>query len=130
MIKKNDTVRAEIKDITPEGMGVCKVDGFVLFVPGTAPGDVIEAKVLKTCKSYGYGKTEKIVSPSPDRTEAGCGVFASCGGCVFRHISYEKELEIKKNVINENFARIGGLDIRCDGIVSSPQITGYRNKAS
>lgn len=129
MISKNDTVRAEITDMTPEGYGVCRIDGFVLFIAGTAVGDIVDAHILKVAKSYGYAKVIKIITPSRDRVLPECTAFPSCGGCVFRHITYEKELEIKKNIIDENFARIGGLDIKCEKIIPSPQETGYRNKA-
>ena len=130
MPNKNDIVTIEITDITLEGMGVGKTEeGYVLFVPGSAPGDIIKAKILKVLASYGYAKIEEIISPSRDRIEVDCPVFAKCGGCVFRHISYEKELEIKKNLVDAQFERIGGLDIRCDGITPSPEVCGYRNKA-
>ena len=130
MLNKNDIIRAEITDILPDGQGVCKTDdGFVLFVKSTAPGDVVDAHVLKVNKSYGYAKVERMISPSPYRTEPDCAAFASCGGCVFRHITYEKELEIKKKTVDENFARIGGFDVACSEAVPSPQHDGYRNKA-
>ncbi|MBQ8862408.1 MAG: 23S rRNA (uracil(1939)-C(5))-methyltransferase RlmD [Clostridia bacterium] len=130
MPNKNDIVTLEITDITLGGAGVGKTEeGYVLFVPGTAPGDIIKAKILKTLASYGYAKVEEILTPSPDRIEVDCPVFSKCGGCVFRHISYEKELEIKKKLVDTQFERIGGLDIRCEGITPSPQSRGYRNKA-
>ncbi len=130
MFKKNDIVTIEIKDITLEGMGVGKTEeGYILFVPQTAPGDIIRAKILKTLSSYGYAKAEEIVTPSASRISVDCPVFSKCGGCVFRHISYEKELEIKKNLVDEQFARIGGIDIRCENITPSPESIGYRNKA-
>ena len=130
MPNKNDIVTIEITDITLEGAGVGKTEeGYVLFVPGSAPGDIIKAKILKALASYGYAKIEEIITPSQDRTEVDCPVFAKCGGCVFRHISYEKELEIKKNLVNAQFERIGGLDIRASGITPSPEVCGYRNKA-
>ena len=130
MPNKNDIVTIEITDITLEGMGVGKTEGgYVLFVPGSAPGDIIKAKILKVLSSYGYAKIEEIITPSPDRIPVDSPVFAKCGGCVFRHISYEKELEIKKNLVDAQFERIGGLDVRCDGITPSPEVCGYRNKA-
>lgn len=130
MPNKNDIVTIKITDITLEGMGVGKTeDGYVLFVPQTAPGDIIKAKILKTLSSYGYAKIEEIITPSTDRIAVDCPVFSKCGGCVFRHISYEKELEIKKNLVDAQFERIGGLDLRCDGITPSPAENGYRNKA-
>ena len=84
MPNKNDIVTLEITDITLEGAGVGKTEeGYVLFVPGTAPGDIIKAKILKTLASYGYAKAEEILTPSPDRIEVDCPVFAKCGGCVY-----------------------------------------------
>lgn len=130
MAKKNDIVTLEITDITPEGSGVGKIDGgYVLFVPGTAPGDVIEARVLKAEKSYGYAKVESVISPSPFREEQPCPVFPRCGGCLYRHIKYEKELEIKKNWVIQNFRRIGGFDVGDIEIFSAGTPDGYRNKA-
>jgi len=130
MAKKNDILTLEITDITPEGAGVGKADGgYVLFVPGTAPGDVIEAHVLKAEKSYGYAKAEKIISPSPFRVAQSCPVFPRCGGCLYRHIDYKKELDIKKNWVIQNFRRIGGFDINDIAIFSSGSPDGYRNKA-
>lgn len=129
MPKKNDILTVEITDITGEGMGIGKADGYVLFVPACAVGDICEVKVLKALKNYGYAKIERIIKPSPERTETDCAVFGRCGGCTFRHISYSAELMIKKHWVDENFARIGALDIRCDAIVPSPEADGYRNKA-
>ena len=66
---KNDIVRLEITDIQAEGMGVGKVDGYALFVKDTVVGDVIDARIVKVKKSYGYGRVERIISPSPKRVE-------------------------------------------------------------
>ncbi len=129
MLKKNDIITLTITDLTNEGMGVAKYEGYVLFVPKTAVGDVIRARVLKTLTSHGFARCEEILTPSPDRCEVDCPVFAKCGGCLFRHITYESELAIKKSWVDAHFARIGKLDIACDTIIPSPEEIGYRNKA-
>lgn len=130
MPKKNDIVKIKITDMTLAGMGVGRTDdGYILFVPMSAVGDVLTVKILKALSSYGYGKIEEILSASPSRTESDCAVFSKCGGCVFRHIKYEDELKIKKNLVDEQFARIGRFDIRCEDIIPSPAVNGYRNKA-
>ena len=72
MPKKNDILTVEITDITGEGMGIGKADGYVLFVPACAVGDICEVKVLKALKNYGYAKIERIIKPSPERTETDC----------------------------------------------------------
>ena len=128
--KKNDLISPlEITDLTSEGFGVGKYNGTVIFVPKTAVGDIISAKILKPLASYGYGKCEAILAPSADRCEPGCPVFTKCGGCLFRHIRYDAELRIKKSWVEENFKRIGNLPISCDTILPSPEVNGYRNKA-
>lgn len=130
MPKKNDVLTITITDLTPEGAGVGRdSDGYVLFVPGTAPGDVISAHILKAEKSYGYAKIEKIIAPSGFRTEPDCPVFPRCGGCLYRHMNYESELEIKKNWVLQNFRRIGGFDAKDIEIFSAGSPDGYRNKA-
>ena len=59
MLKKNDIVTLTITDLTPEGAGVGKYEGYVVFVPKTAVGDMISARILKTLSSHGYGKCEE-----------------------------------------------------------------------
>ncbi len=111
-MKKNDIVTLEITALTSEGSGVARVDGLngiVVFTPFTAVGDVIEARIVKCLKSYCYAKIERIITPSPDRIENTCPAFGKCGGCVFRHISYEAELRAKDDIVRSAFTRIGGL---------------------
>ena len=75
MPKKNDILTVEITDITGEGMGIGKADGYVLFIPACAVGDICEVRVLKALKSYGYAKVERIVTPSSHRVDIDCYVF-------------------------------------------------------
>lgn len=129
MIKKNDVITLEITDLTSEGMGVGRVDGYVVFVAGTSPGDVVSARVLKADKSFGYAKIEEIIKSSDMRTSPDCPVFPRCGGCLYRHIKYENERGIKKGWVVENFRRIGGFDVGDIEIYSPSSPDGYRNKA-
>ena len=94
-MKKNDIIELEITDITHEGSGVGKYEGLAIFVPMTAVGDKIFARILKVKKNYAFAKCEKIIAPSKHRIDIDCGVFARCGGCVFRHINYKTECELK-----------------------------------
>ena len=130
MHKKNEKATIEITDINPDGSGVGRTeDGYVLFVPGTAPGDRVECTVLKAGRSYGYAKADNIVKASPHRTNPGCDVFARCGGCALRHIDYEYELEIKGGWITDSFRRIGGFDIEKVKVRAAGSPDRYRNKA-
>ena len=130
MHSKNEKIILKIEDITPEGSGVGRAeDGYVLFVPGTAPGDTAGCTVLKAGRSYGYAKADSITEPSPHRTDPGCGAFGRCGGCALRHIGYDYELEIKGRWIAESFRRIGGFDIGKVNVRAPSFPDRYRNKA-
>ncbi|MBD5129293.1 MAG: 23S rRNA (uracil(1939)-C(5))-methyltransferase RlmD [Ruminococcaceae bacterium] len=127
-MKKNDIINLEITALTSEGSGIGRVDGMAVFVPFTAVGDVISCRVLKVLKSYAYGKTEQIITPSPDRIQNDCPVFGKCGGCVYRHISYEAELSAKEQIVSDAFERLGGLSPEFLPICGSDNVNGYRNK--
>lgn len=134
MLNKNDVVTLEITSLTNEGSGVGHYGadensrGFAVFVPFTAAGDVISCRIVKVLKSYAYGRAEKILTPSPDRAENSCPVYGRCGGCCFRHISYEAELRAKEGFVRDAFSRIGGLSPELLPIRGSDNSGGYRNK--
>lgn len=128
-MNKNDIIQLTIENITGEGMGVGRYDGMVVFVPFTAVGDVLDVRIVKTGKSYCYGRAENITAPSPDRVSPDCEVYGKCGGCAYRHMTYEAELHAKEEVIRSAFSRIGGLSPEFLPIIPNDIITGYRNKA-
>lgn len=129
MIKKNDIIELEIMDINHDAIGVAKYEGMAIFVPRTAVGDVIKAKILKVNKNFAYGKTEEFLKKSPARIENDCPAYNKCGGCSLRHISYEEELKIKTNWVRENLKRIGGAEPDEIEVIPSPEEKEYRNKA-
>ena len=77
-MKKNDLVEVKIEDIGMDGEGIGKVDGYTLFVKDAVIGDVIEAKITKAKKNYGYARVIKIKEPSPYRIEAKCPLARQC----------------------------------------------------
>ena len=134
MLNKNDVVTLEITALTNEGSGVGHYGadensrGMAVFVPFTAVGDVISCRIIKVLKSYAYGRLEAILTASPDRVENYCPVYGKCGGCCFRHISYEAELRAKEGFVRDAFGRIGGLSPEMLPIRGSESVDGYRNK--
>jgi len=100
-----------------------------VFVPDTAVGDKVKVRLVKVLKNYSYGIVEQMLSPSADRTENDCPVYKKCGGCVFRHISYEAECKIKAGIVENAFKRLGGIDTSYDPFISAENTTEYRNKA-
>ncbi|MCR5600233.1 MAG: 23S rRNA (uracil(1939)-C(5))-methyltransferase RlmD [Ruminococcus sp.] len=129
MPEKNKIYTAEITGLTSEGSGVCRIDGMAVFVPETAVGDIIEVKIVKVLKSYAFGIIEKIITPSTDRIENTCPVYKKCGGCLFRHISYDAECSTKDGIVRDAFTRIGGLSPKFDSYVGVEVTEHYRNKA-
>lgn len=134
MLNKNDVVTLEITALTNEGSGVGHYGadgdsrGMAVFVPFTAVGDVISCRIVKVLKSYAYGRVEEVLTPSPDRIEDSCPVYGKCGGCCFRHISYDAELRAKEGFVRDAFSRIGGLSPEMLPIRGSGSVVGYRNK--
>ncbi|MDE6834818.1 MAG: TRAM domain-containing protein, partial [Ruminococcus sp.] len=129
MLEKNQFITAEITGITSEGNGVCRVDDMAVFVPDTAIGDVCRIKIVKVLKSYAYGIVDKIEKISSDRITTDCPVYKKCGGCVFRHISYDAECRIKNDIIKDAFHRIGGLNPEFTDFIGADKTNRYRNKA-
>ena len=129
MFKKNEIINLEITGLTNEGCGVGKTDGIVVFVPFTAVGDKLKCRIVKVNRSHCYGIINEILSPSPDRIEPDCKAFGKCGGCDFRHISYDAELKAKETFIRDAFTRIGGIEPQFLPIVPNCNENEYRNKA-
>ena len=128
-MNKNDIIRLTIDSITSEGAGIGRYDGMAVFVPFSAVGDVLDVRIVKTGASYCYGKIEKIITPSPDRVQPDCLAFGKCGGCAYRHITYEAELRAKEHIIRSAFERIGRLSPEFLPIIPAEVTDGYRNKA-
>lgn len=133
-MKKNEVTIIKIEDISVNGEGIGKANGYPLFVKDAIIGDVIEAKATKVKKNYGYGRLMKIVEPSPDRVPAKCPVARQCGGCQIQELSYEKQLEFKTKKVRGNLERIGGfapelLDRVMEPICGMEAPFYYRNKA-
>lgn len=126
---KNDKIEIVIDALTSEGSGVGRYNGLAVFVRGTVPGDRIIAHIIKRSKNYAIGIIDKIIQPSPSRIESDCPYSAKCGGCSFRHMTYDEELKYKKSRVQEALTRIGHLDIGVDEIIGADELNCYRNKA-
>ncbi len=128
-LMKNQLHTAVIEGYTAQGAGVTHIDGMAVFVPGTARGDLCRIRLVKVLKNYGFGRLEEVLSPSVHRIPADCPAFPKCGGCDFRHITYEEELWQKQRRVWDAMKRIGGFDLPEPDITGSPEQSGYRNKA-
>lgn len=129
-VKKNDYIDVEFVDLTHEGQGVAKLDGFPIFVPGGLPGESAQIKILNVKKNYGYGKLIEIKEKSPYRVEIPKEDMHKYGGCQLHHMSYEGQLQFKQNLVEQTLTRIGKLqDVNIHPIIGMEQPFHYRNKA-
>ncbi|WP_077614295.1 23S rRNA (uracil(1939)-C(5))-methyltransferase RlmD [Caenibacillus caldisaponilyticus] len=129
-VKKNDIVTATVVDWSHDGSGVAKIDGYTLFIPNALPGETVEAKVLKTKKDYGYARVQQFIKQSPDRVEPPCEIYGRCGGCQLQHVRYDAQLAFKRKVVEDAFARIGGLEgVSVRPTIGMTEPWQYRNKA-
>lgn len=128
-LQKNQIVPLRITSVGHEGNGVGRHEGMAVFVPRTAPGDLLRARIVKVQKNYAYGIVEQLLEPSPDRVEPDCPVYARCGGCSLRHLRYDRECRIKEGWLADNLRRIAGLELPLDPMIPSPLCARYRNKA-
>jgi len=134
IMKKNDVVTVTVEDMGIAGEGIGKVDGYTLFIKDAVIGDMVEAKIMKAKKNYGYARLMKIIRPSQYRVEPKCPAARQCGGCQIQAMSYDKQLEFKEQKVKNNLMRIGGipgevLDSILEPACGMVQPYRYRNKA-
>lgn len=132
--QKNDVVTVRIDDIGNDGEGIGKIEGYTLFVKDAVIGDIVEAKITKIKKNYGYAKLERVVTPSPFRVTPRCAFHRQCGGCQIQAMSYERQLIFKQDKIRNHLLRIGGfsgelIDEIMEPIIGMAHPWHYRNKA-
>ena len=130
MLNKNDIVEVEIVDLTHEGAGVAKVDGFVFFVDNALPGEVIKMRVLKLKKNIGFGKVEEYVTLSPNRNQDIDATYLRSGIADFGHMTYEEQLKFKRKQVVDNLYKTAGIsDVEVAETLGMETPFAYRNKA-
>ncbi len=129
-VQKNDRITVHIEDLTHDGAGVAKIDGYPLFIVGALPGETAEVHVLKTLKSYGFAKLIEILKPSEHRVAPPCHVFDTCGGCQVQHLSYEGQLQWKQQMVKNAMERLAKLPhVPVHPVKGMDNPWRYRNKS-
>lgn len=128
-LEKNRIYRAHIDGYSSEGLGIARIDGQVVFVHGAVRGETCDVLVMKVLKNAAFGKIAALAEPSPARRQPDCPYYGRCGGCDFRHMSYEEELWAKRTRVQDALTRIGGAEIAVEEILGAEQPLHYRNKS-
>ncbi len=130
VMKKNDMAVVVIEDMSENGEGIGRSDGYTLFIKDTVIGDRAEVKVIKAKKTYGYGRLVRLLEPSPWRTEPLCPAAAPCGGCQLQAMSYEQQLKFKEKKVRNHLERLGGFPSPAvHPVIGMEEPWHYRNKA-
>ncbi|WP_164219117.1 23S rRNA (uracil(1939)-C(5))-methyltransferase RlmD [Virgibacillus sp. YIM 98842] len=128
-VKKNETLTLKFEDLTHEGNGVGKIDGYPLFVPYGLPGEEAVVKVVKVNKNFGFGKLLETKIKSDDRVEPPCNVFYQCGGCQLQHMSYDLQLQMKHDQVKNVMRKIAKLEhVPVHPTIGMNDPWRYRNK--
>lgn len=129
-MKKDDIITLKIEDMGVDGEGIGKLEGFTFFVKDAVMGDLVEAKIMKMKKNYGYARLMQVLEPSRHRVEPKCAYARQCGGCQLQAVDYQKQLEFKANKVWNNLSRIGGFEhLPEKEIIGMEDPWRYRNKA-
>jgi 23S rRNA (uracil1939-C5)-methyltransferase len=132
-MKKNDVYKVEIIDLTHEGNGVARIDGFPIFIENALPGEIVNIKILKLGKKFGYGKVESYETYSPDRVEGVAVEYLRTGIADFGHMSYAAQKMFKRkqivDLLRKN-ARLVDYPVMDTLGAEGDAVLRYRNKAS
>lgn len=118
-----------IENYGSDGEGVARLpDGMTCFVKGALRGETCRVRLQKVGRSCAWGEVAEVVDPSPARVESDCPCYEDCGGCSLRHMTYEEELSLKKQKVQDALTRIGGSDVTVSAIFGAENTMRYRNK--
>lgn len=128
MVEKNREYLTNVLDMTHDGFGVAKIDGFAVFIDGALTGELVKVRIVKVTKNFAYGKLIEILEPSGNRRPVSCENFKKCGGCSLLHMSYPATLEFKRKVVFDSFKRIGHREVEVMPTIGMEEPYCYRNK--
>jgi 23S rRNA (uracil1939-C5)-methyltransferase len=128
-VRKGEEIEVRIDSLAYGGTGVGRVDGFVVFVRGGLPGDLVRASPTKVKRGFAEAIRTALLEPGPDRVEAPCRHFGICGGCRFQDYDYAHQLVAKETQVRDALIRLGGFsEPALEPIVPARSVYGYRNK--
>ena len=123
-----EILEVKIEKLSNLGFGIAKVDGYVIFVEGACPNDVVKIRVGKKNKTYANAKVLEVIKPSPYRITPFCPMQKVCGACQLQFIDYKYQLKLKKEIVIDAMHSICGSEIEIKDVIPSPKDREYRHK--
>lgn len=123
-----EVLEVKIEKLSNLGFGIAKVDGYVIFVEGACPDDVVKIRVGKKNKTYANAKVLEVVKPSAYRVTPFCPMQKVCGACQLQFIDYKYQLKLKKEIVIDAMHSICGSEIEIKDVIPSPKDREYRHK--
>ena len=127
-IQEGKVYRAVIDGYASDGAGVARIEGMAVFVKGAVRGETADVFIEHIGHNAAWGRIEKLIEASPARVEPDCPYYGACGGCQFRHMTYEEETESKRQRVEDALRRVGGVDLPVEVIHGARSTVRYRNK--
>jgi len=123
------SVELAIEDVAYRGKGIARRDGCVVFVPGTLPGEIVRAAIVRRQRNFAEARLTEVVRAAPARVQPACPLVPVCPGCCYQHAAYAEEIRLKQAQLRNLLERIGGVrSAELSPPVASPAHLGYRNK--
>ncbi|MEM8962803.1 MAG: class I SAM-dependent RNA methyltransferase [Acidobacteriota bacterium] len=119
----------EIDKLVAGGGGMGRFEGLPVFVPRTAPGDLVRIEVIERWRDYAKARLLEVLRPGPSRRQPRCAHFEQCGGCDLQHIEDDAQLRFKAEAVRETLSRIGGVGKIPEIEVVAGDAWGYRQRA-
>lgn len=127
MLTSGDEIDASIEKPAAGGRMIARHDGQILLVAGAIPGERVSVRIERVEKRLAFGSAVRILAPSSDRRDAGSDPL--CGGCVYAHIAYSRQVALKAEIVTDAFTRIGHMPIQSPVPVAASPESGYRMRA-
>ncbi|MBN8589482.1 MAG: 23S rRNA (uracil(1939)-C(5))-methyltransferase RlmD [Rhodothermia bacterium] len=128
-MKKNEVLTLTVERFADQGKVLAKVNGYVVFFKGAAPGDVVQVRTTKVKKNYAEALLLGVLSPSPLRVAPTCRYFGVCGGCKWQHVGYEHQLIAKRESVEDALIHTGGFqEVKVQPTIGMEAPWFYRNK--
>lgn len=121
-------IELRIDALSNLGIGIGRIDGWVVFVPFCLPGELVKARVFRNDKNCSQADLMEVLEAAPERTEPGCPLFGTCGGCQYQHLSYEAQLAWKTRQVGELLQHMAAIEFPVEPCIASPQVWNYRSK--